>query len=298
MQANNSGSKDVHVTARLDIAQQRLGLGCARLGSILGRDRAEAAHLVHAAFEKGIRFFDTANIYGQGESERILGSALRGRRQRVTIVTKAGQYFPPWTRLARPLKRVLAPLIRQSGSGRLVVSKIREAALPQDFSDRFLRSSTEASLRRLNTDYVDILLLHSPPSHLIANGDAMRSLEKIRASGKATKIGVSCEDVASGLFALDDRRVEVVELPLWPVTDATNRFLERAGRQSAFVIGRGLMSTALQAGSNERWTIVRAALTSSLARREISRLLIGTTRIANLTEVLETIQNIEVNPCT
>jgi aryl-alcohol dehydrogenase-like predicted oxidoreductase len=288
----------MHGTVRLDIAQQRLGLGCARLGSVLGRDPAEASQLVHAAFEKGIRFFDTANIYGQGESERILGSALRSRREHVTIATKAGQHFPPWMALARPFKRFLGPLIRQSGSGRLVVSKIREAALPQDFSDPFLRSSTEASLRRLNTDYIDILLLHGPPSHVIENGDAMRSLEKIRASGKAIKIGVSCEDVDSGLLALDDRRVEVVELPLWPVTDATNRFLERAGRQGVFVIGRGLMSTALQAASNERWTIVRAALASSLARREISRLLIGTTRIANLTEVLETIQNIEVNPCT
>jgi aryl-alcohol dehydrogenase-like predicted oxidoreductase len=288
----------MHGTGRLDITQQRLGLGCARLGSVLGRDQAEASRLVHAAFEKGIRFFDTANIYGQGESERILGSALRGRRKRVTIVTKAGQYFPTWMGLARPFKRFLGPLIRQSDSGRFVVSRIREAALPQDFSDRFLRSSVEASLRRLNTNYVDSLLLHSPPSHVIANGEALGALEKLRASGKAVKIGISCEDVDSGLLALDDRRVEVVELPLWPVTDATDRFLERAGRQAVFVIGRGLMSAALQAGSNEPWTIARAALTSSLARREISRVLIGTTRIAHLTDVLETIQSIEVDPCT
>jgi aryl-alcohol dehydrogenase-like predicted oxidoreductase len=227
-----------------------------------------------------------------------LGAALQGRRKHVTIVTKAGQYFPSWMGLARPFKRVLGPLIRQSDSGRFVVSKIREGALPRDFSERFLRSSTEASLRRLNTDHVDILLLHSPPSDVIANGEALGSLEKIRASGKAIKIGVSCEDVDLGLLALDDRRVEVVELPLWPVTDATDRFLERAGRQAVFVIGRGVMSTALQAGSNERWTIARAVLASSLARREISRVLIGTTRIAHLTEVLETIQNIEVAPCT
>ena len=168
----------MHGTVRTDIAQQKLGLGCARLGSVLGSDGVEASQLVDAAFEKGIRFFDTANIYGQGESERILGSALRGRRKRVSIVTKAGQYFPTWMGIARPFKRFLAPLICQSGNGRLILSKVREAALPQDFSDRFLHSSTEASLRRLHTDYVDILLLHSPPSHVIANGDALRSLEK------------------------------------------------------------------------------------------------------------------------
>jgi aryl-alcohol dehydrogenase-like predicted oxidoreductase len=282
----------------LDITQQRFGLGCARLGSVLGSDQAEAARLVEAAYEKGIRFFDTANIYGQGESERILGAALRGRRNRVIIATKAGQHFPAWMTLARPLKRFLGPMIRRSDSGRSVVSRIREAKLPQDFSDGYLRASTEASLRRLKTDYVDILLLHSPPSPVIANGEAIGSLDKLRATGKAIKIGVSCEDVDSGLLALDDRRVEVIELPLWPTTDATDRFLERAGRQAVFVIGRGLMSAALQGAGNERRTSARAALASSLARREISRVLIGTIRIGHLAEVLETAQSIEADPCT
>ena len=84
----------------------------------------------------------------------------------------------------------------------------------------------------------------------------------------------------------EDRRVEVVELPLWPVTDATDRFLQRAERQAVFVIGRGIMSAALQTSGNERWAIARAALVSSLARREIGRVLIGTTRIVHLAEVL------------
>lgn len=287
----------INDSLHLDVAQQRLGLGCARLGSVLGRDRAEAVRLVEAAFDKGIRFFDTASIYGQGESERILGSALQSRRKQVTIVTKAGQYFPAWMRLAKPFKHVIAPLIRQSGGGRRLVSKVRAASLPQNFTDRFLRSSTEASLRRLNTDYADILLLHSPSLEVIANGEALGALEKIRASGKAIKIGVSCEDVNSGLLALKDRRVEVIELPLWPATAATEQFLDHAGRQAVFVIGRGLMSSALQAGGHARWPAARAALSSSLSRREIDRLLIGTTRISHLNEVLDAVQNIESPSC-
>jgi aryl-alcohol dehydrogenase-like predicted oxidoreductase len=288
----------MHGTARLDTAHQRLGLGCARLGSVLGSNQPESSRLLHTAFEKGVRFFDTANIYGQGASESILGSAFEDRRQHVTIVTKAGQYFPPWMTLARPFKRVLGPLMRRSDGGRSVVSKMRQSALPQDFSDRFLRASAEASLRRLHTHYVDILLLHSPSAHVIAHGEALRSLEKLRASGAAIKIGISCEDVDSGLLALDDPRVEVIELPLWPATDATERFLERAGRQAVFVIGRGVMSAALQAGGGERWAIARAVLASSLARHEINRVLIGTTRIAHLKEVLQAIENLEAAPCT
>ena len=282
---------------RLDVVQSRLGLGCARLGSVLGRDRTEASRLIQSAFDRGIRFFDTANIYGQGGSERILGATLQGRRQQVTIVTKAGQYFPPWMQVAKPFKRIVKPIIQQSRVGQQMVSKAREAPLPQNFSDRSLRASVDASLRRLNTDYADIVLLHSPPAELIKNGEALDSLDKIRAAGKAIRIGISCEDVGSGLLALEDGRVEVVELPLWPATEPTERFLDRARRQGVFVIGRGLMSAAAHGDDSDRWPAARAALVNSLSRGGIDRILIGTTRIAHLDQVLDAVESREGAQC-
>jgi aryl-alcohol dehydrogenase-like predicted oxidoreductase len=284
--------------ARLDVVQQRLGLGCARLGSVLGRDQGDASLLIQAAFDRGIRFFDTANIYGQGESERILGTALRGRRKQVTIVTKAGQYFPAWMHLAKPFKRIVSPLIRRSGAGRQFVSRAREAPLPQEFSERFLRASVEASLRRLDTDYADIVLLHSPPSDVITNGDALGALDKIRAAGKAIRIGISCENVGSASLALDDRRVEAVEFPLWPITEATERFLERARRQGVLVIARGLSSATSQGATGDRWSSARAALVASLSRREVDRVLIGTTRISHLGQALDAVESAEDTPCS
>ena len=107
---------------------------------------------------------------------------------------------------SEPFKRVLAPLIRQSAAGRYIVSKMREARIATEFfgsiSTLFHRSKSPATEHRLCG--------HSPPaqsprlmsSHM---GEALGSLEKIRASGKAIKIGISCEDVDSGLLALDDR---------------------------------------------------------------------------------------------
>jgi aryl-alcohol dehydrogenase-like predicted oxidoreductase len=282
--------------ARLDVVQQRLGLGCARLGSVLGHDRADALLLIRAAFDRGIRFFDTANIYAQGESERILGEALQSCRKQVTIVTKAGQYFPAWMNLAQPLKRIVSPVIRRSSAGRYMVSKAREAPLPQNFSDRVLRGSIESSLRRLNTDYADIVLLHSPPSQVISNGDALGVLDKVRAAGKAVKIGVSCEDVEVALQALDDRRVEVVELPLWPITEAAERFLDRAHRQDVVVIGRGLMSVVSRTAGIDRWSIARAAFVASLSHRQIHRVLVGTTRISHLDQVLDAVESTDI-PC-
>jgi len=284
--------------AQLDVVQQRLGLGCARLGSVLGRDRSDALRLVQMAFDRGIRFFDTASTYGQGESERILGTALRGRRDQVVIATKAGQHFPVWMKAAKPLKRIVSPLIRQSRTGRHLVSKVREAPLPQDFSDRHLRASIDSSLERLKTDYADLVLLHSPPSEVITNGDALQSLERIRDAGKAVKIGVSCDDVESALLALDDSRVEAIELPLWPRTEATTRFLDRARRRSVFVIGRGLMSAVSPAGGDDRWSAAGLALLASLARPEISRVLIGTTRLSHLAEALDLVQSTETPSCS
>jgi aryl-alcohol dehydrogenase-like predicted oxidoreductase len=213
-------------------------------------------------------------------------------------VTKAGQYFPAWMQLAKPVKRIITPLIRRSVVGRAVASKVREAALPQDFSERSLRTSIEASLRRLNSDYADIILLHSPPSNVIADGEALSALETIRAAGKAIKVGISCEDVGSALLALDDPRVEAIELPLYPVTEQTERFLDRVRRRTVFVIGRGVMATGSQTRDIDRWSGARAALVASLSRPEINRVLIGTTRVSHLGQVLDAVQNIETSPCS
>ncbi|MGJ4931207.1 aldo/keto reductase [Bradyrhizobium sp. HKCCYLS2038] len=278
----------------LDVIGTRLGLGCARLGSVLGRDRADAIRLVQTAFDRGVRFFDTADIYGQGESERLLGAALGGKRQQTTIVTKAGQYFPAWMRAAQPFKGMMAPLIRRSGGGRRLVAKMRDAPLPQDFSSRYLRARIEASLRRLKTDHVDLMLLHSPPAHVIVDGEAVGHLDAIKTAGKAVAIGVSCEDVDTATAALDDLRIEAIELPLWPMTAHTDIFLDRAHRRGILVIGRGLMRAAGSASDGEQW---RGALAAALTRGDIGRLLIGTTRVAHLAQVLEAIQK-QGEPCS
>jgi aryl-alcohol dehydrogenase-like predicted oxidoreductase len=147
------------------------------------------------------------------------------------------------------------------------------------------------NLRRLNTDYVDILLLHSPSPEVITAGDAMHSLERIRYSGKTRKIGVSCDDVSSALLALDDARVEAIELPLWPWTSLSNRVLEQAKRQQVFVIARGLIS-ALRSDRQDRRPL-GTALVSALSMPGIDRLIIGTTRVKHLSEILDVLQNTE-----
>jgi aryl-alcohol dehydrogenase-like predicted oxidoreductase len=79
----------------------RIGFGCGRIGS-LGNPAspAQSQRLIELALDLGITLFDTANIYGQGDSERILGRALRGKRDRAFVVTKVGQHFSAKMRLS------------------------------------------------------------------------------------------------------------------------------------------------------------------------------------------------------
>ena len=74
---------------RSDLDVSRVGLGCNNFGRRLDRRRTRA--VIDAALEVGVTFFDTADIYGGGESERFIGDALEGRRDRVVLATKFGQ---------------------------------------------------------------------------------------------------------------------------------------------------------------------------------------------------------------
>src|ERR1700694_526802 len=78
-----------------DLTTSEIGFGCARIGGLFsGGTRAEVIGLLRRAFDHGITFFDTADMYAQGESERLVGEAFRANRDRVVIATKVGYTLP------------------------------------------------------------------------------------------------------------------------------------------------------------------------------------------------------------
>lgn len=103
-----------------------LGLGCGGLGSLArARTRRESLSLIAAALGSGINLFDTADIYAQGESERLLGEALRSADARV--ITKAGQQFPLAKRVLLPLRGVAKLLLAHSVRARGGYCRSRQA---------------------------------------------------------------------------------------------------------------------------------------------------------------------------
>ncbi len=153
-----------------------VGLGCWSRGGGSrweGSSDARSIATVRRAIEEGVNFIDTAPVYGFGESERLLGEALQGRRDKIFLASKCGLVWDD----TRIMSRSLAESVSRSLSASTV------------------RSDVEASLRRLRTDHLDLLQLHWP-DHDTPLEETARALEDVLRAGKAHRIGVTNFSVA------------------------------------------------------------------------------------------------------
>jgi aryl-alcohol dehydrogenase-like predicted oxidoreductase len=185
-----------------DLQVTELGLGCARIGGVFQGDTLSFERLIAMARDAGINFFDTADMYSQGESESLLGRAFRGQRTQVVIATKAGYTLPARRKLAGALKPILRPVIQALRVRRDRLPASTRGAITQDFSPAYLVRSLEASLRRLKTDYVDLFQLHSPPTEVVVRGEWEPALEGLKRAGKVRHYGIACDTLETGLAAL------------------------------------------------------------------------------------------------
>jgi aryl-alcohol dehydrogenase-like predicted oxidoreductase len=153
------------------------GLGWHRDGDLAPtggpQAEAEAIRVVHRAIDLGIAFIDTADVYGAGAAERVLGRALAGHRHKVVIATKFGETFDEFT---------------------------RRAGLP--FEPGGVYAACEASLRRLGTDVIDLYLFHLRDYDLARAVQVREALEDLVRQGKIRAYGWSTDDVERArLFA-------------------------------------------------------------------------------------------------
>lgn len=188
--------------AGTNIETSAIGLGCATLFHLpKSEDRRNA---VEAAYEAGIRHFDVAPIYGLGLAESELGAQMRHRRNTITIATKFGISM---TQLGRFSGRVQLPVrvalsrmprlsggVKKSGQGPTsgTTGKLLYAA--DGYTVRAATSGLEQSLRRLRTDYLDLFLLHDPPSDSSArSADVAAYLESRVDAGTIRGWGIAAD---------------------------------------------------------------------------------------------------------
>ena len=153
----NAGSDRYRSLGRTGVKVSALCLGTMNFGGATGEK--ESIAIMHAALDAGINFFDTANVYNGGESEKVVGKALEGRHNDVFLATKV--YFP------------VGDGVNDSGLSRYHIMR-----------------ACEDSLRRLNTDHIDLYQLHRPMFD-IPQDETLRALDDLIRQGKVRYIGVS-----------------------------------------------------------------------------------------------------------
>lgn len=163
---------------RSDLAISALGLGCWAIGGPFWRgsrpigwgdvDDNRSLEALERALDLGVTFFDTSDVYGCGHSERVLGEALADRRQQVVIATKFGNIFDEQTR------------------------RVTGASGDADH----IRRACEASLRRLQSDYIDLYQFHIGDYPLDQVDDVLETLERLVEEGKVRWYGWSTDDPA------------------------------------------------------------------------------------------------------
>jgi aryl-alcohol dehydrogenase-like predicted oxidoreductase len=150
-------------------------------GDVWGKtDDRESLQALHRAFDLGVNFVDTADVYGDGHSERLIGQALRDRSERIVVATKAGRRLNP---------HVAAGYDREN-----------------------LTAFVERSLRNLDTETIDLLQLHCPPSEVYDLDEVFDILDGLVQAGKLRHYGVSVERVDEALRAIRHPGVQSVQI--------------------------------------------------------------------------------------
>jgi aryl-alcohol dehydrogenase-like predicted oxidoreductase len=214
---------------RSGIQVSPLGMGCWAIGGPFWREEVpvgwgnvddnESLRAIRKALDLGMTFFDTSDVYGTGHSESILGQAFTGIRSQVVIATKFGNVFNPASRTI-------------TGS---------------DASPDAVRQSCEASLRRLNTDYIDLYQFHLGGYELEKAGEVRDTLESLARAGKIRTYGWSTDDPARAAFFAEGEHCTAVQHQLNAFEDAPE-MLALCERLDLASVNRGPLAMGLLTG--------------------------------------------------
>jgi aryl-alcohol dehydrogenase-like predicted oxidoreductase len=190
------------------------GIGGAQWG---GADEAESMAALHKALDCGINFFDTADVYGDGLSERLIARLRRERSEPFYVATKAGRRLSPHT--------------------------------ADGYTAANLTAFVDRSLKNLATDRLDLLQLHCPPTDVYYRPEVFQSLDDLVTAGKIRHYGVSVERVEEALKAIEYPNVQSVQIifntfRLRPA----ELFFEVAMRRQVAVIARVPLASGLLTG--------------------------------------------------
>jgi aryl-alcohol dehydrogenase-like predicted oxidoreductase len=265
-----------------------LGVGCGRVGSISNpTPMREIEATMEAAVEAGINFFDTADIYGQGDSERALGRLLRRHRDGLFIVTKVGGRHGRYAGVVRFAKPLLRAAARARPGVRNAIVTARTAGVVHDFSPSDLLPAIDASRRRLGLDQLHGLLLHDPSPAALRKPEIRDFLDEMLRSRKTARVGVSVDSFDALEAAVSIPSVTLIQAPLevaialpgTPVLDAIRH-------RGVGLFVRQILHKPVNAADDARPTSTAQALSAALAPEFVTSAIVGVSTRRHLAELL------------
>lgn len=205
-----------------------VSFGAWAIGGTWGEvDDDESMATLHRALDRGVNFFDTADVYGDGRSERLLARLRKERSEPFYVATKAGKRLDPFV-----------------ASG---------------FTHANLAAFVERSLKNLQTDAIDLLQLHSPPTAVVYMPEVFDALERLKQAGKLRHYGISVEKVEEALKAIEYPGVQTVQIifNLFRQRPLELLFRETLRRQVG-ILARVPLSSGLLTGKMTRQTAFAA----------------------------------------
>ncbi|WP_041837112.1 aldo/keto reductase [Actinosynnema mirum] len=195
-----------------------VGLGCWQLGADWGQvDEADALAVLHAAADAGVTFFDTADVYGDGRSESLVGRFLAERGgEGITVATKMGR---------------------------------RVDQVPENYTGENFLAWNDRSRRNLGVDTIDLVQLHCPPTPVYSTDEVFDALDSMVGSGRIGAYGVSVETVEEALTAIARPGVASVQIILNALRHKPlERVLPAAAEAGVAIIARVPLASGLLSG--------------------------------------------------
>ncbi|MFP4067045.1 MAG: aldo/keto reductase [Spirochaetaceae bacterium] len=214
---------------RSGIEVSAMGLGCWAIGGPTWAgetpvgwgevDDAESVRAIHHALDLGITFFDTADVYGTGHSERVLSRALEGRKHEVVVATKFGNTY----------------------------DESRRRITGQDASPEYIRRACEASLRRLGRDYIDLYQFHLNGFDVEAAGPVRETLERLVEEGKIRAYGWSTDFPEAARFFAEGEHCASTQVQM-NVFDDASEIITVCEEHDLACINRGPLAMGILTG--------------------------------------------------
>jgi len=203
---------------RTDWQVSTVSFGAWAIGSAWGTvDDRDSRAAIRRALDVGVNFFDTADVYGDGRSERLIGELRRERKETFYVATKAGRRLSPHT--------------------------------ADGYNRRNLESFVDRSLKNLGVDTVDLLQLHCPPTDVYYRPEVFGALDDLVRAGKIRFYGVSVERVEEALKAIEFPGVQSVQIIYNVLRQRpADTFLAEAKRRGVGVLARLPLGSGLLAG--------------------------------------------------